>query len=322
MCKRSTTAALAALAGMRDAGEHVAVVLAEQWMDDLPGGDFLERTRSLHPEAKRALLVKWGAWGDQRHADAILRAMALGHIDYYVLKPWRPGDELFHRTISEFLHEWARLNRPDSKEIRIVAEPVVAPRPTRSGPSSSAAASRSPSTRSTATRGASSWSGPEARVEDPRSVSCSTARRTREADIAVVCMLDEGVLVNPTDEELIEAYGVATRVGDQRDFDVIVVGAGPAGLAASVYASSEGLRTLTIERASIGGQAGASSLIRNYLGFSRGVSGAELVQRAYQQAWVFGTKFVLTRAVEELRDGGRSPRRRARRRLRGDAPAP
>jgi thioredoxin reductase (NADPH) len=93
-------------------------------------------------------------------------------------------------------------------------------------------------------------------------------------------------------------------VGEQSDFDVIVIGAGPAGLAASVYASSEGLRTLTVERGSIGGQAGASSLIRNYLGFSRGVSGAELVQRAYQQAWVFGTRFVLTRAVEELRTEG------------------
>ena len=142
------------------------------------------------------------------------------------------------------------------------------------------------------------------RVEDPEKRQLFDGAQDARADIAVVCLLDEGVLVNPTDEELIEAYGVATRVGDQTDFDVIVVGAGPAGLAASVYASSEGLRTLTIERGSIGGQAGASSLIRNYLGFSRGVSGAELVQRAYQQAWVFGTKFVLTRAVEELRAEG------------------
>src|SRR5207253_3503905 len=103
------------------------------------------------------------------------------------------------------------------------------------------------------------------------------------------------------EEEWTQAYGLPTSVGERRDFDVIVVGAGPAGLAASVSASSEGLRTLTVERASIGGQAGSSSLIRNYLGFSRGVSGAELVQRAYQQAWVFGTNFVLTQAVKELR---------------------
>ena len=95
-----------------------------------------------------------------------------------------------------------------------------------------------------------------------------------------------------------------TTLDDERDFDVIVVGAGPAGLAAAVYASSEGLRALVVEREAIGGQAGSSSLIRNYLGFARGISGAELAQRAYQQAWVFGTRFVLTREVTELRADG------------------
>ena len=84
---------------------------------------------------------------------------------------------------------------------------------------------------------------------------------------------------------------------DATDFDVAVVGAGPAGLAAAVYAASEGLRTLVVERESIGGQAGSSALIRNYLGFSRGIAGAELAMRAYQQAWVFGVSFVLMREV-------------------------
>ena len=102
--------------------------------------------------------------------------------------------------------------------------------------------------------------------------------------------LDGTVLLDPTDVEVAEAWGVATGLAaDNRDFDVLVVGAGPAGLAAAVYASSEGLRTLVVERESMGGQAGSSSLIRNYLGFSRGVSGADLAQRGYQQAWVFGT---------------------------------
>ena len=91
-----------------------------------------------------------------------------------------------------------------------------------------------------------------------------------------------------------------------RDFDLLVVGAGPAGLGTAVYASSEGVRTVIVEREAIGGQAGSSSLIRNYLGFSRGLSGAELVQRGYQQAWVFGARFVVTREVERLtpQDGG------------------
>jgi thioredoxin reductase (NADPH) len=303
VCKRSTTAALAVLAGMRDAGEPVAVVLAEQWMHDLQGGDFLERTRSFHPDAKRALLVRWGAWGDRDTADAILRAMALGHIDYYVLKPWRRGDELFHRVISEFLHEWARLNRPDSKEIRIVSNQW-----SRRGHEIRAQFERSGVPFAFYTtdcdEGHELLDWAREHVEDAAKRRLLEGAREAEADVAVVCILDESVLVNPSDEELIEAYGVDTRVPEKNDFDVIVIGAGPAGLAASVYASSEGLRTLTIERGSIGGQAGASSLIRNYLGFSRGVSGAELVQRAYQQAWVFGTRFVLTRGVEELRPEG------------------
>jgi thioredoxin reductase (NADPH) len=118
----------------------------------------------------------------------------------------------------------------------------------------------------------------------------------------VVILLDGQALVDPTNAELARAYGVNTELADPDElFDVVVVGAGPAGLAASVYASSEGLDVLTIERESIGGQAGSSSLIRNYLGFARGVSGAELAQRAYQQAWVFGSRFLLMSEVTALR---------------------
>jgi thioredoxin reductase (NADPH) len=303
MCRRSTTGALAVLKRMHDAGETVAVILAEQWMEDLEGARFLERARQHHPDAKRALLVKWGAWADRPTADAILRAMALGHIDYYMLKPWRKGDELFHRMISEFLHEWARLNRPDSKEIQIAANQwsrrahEIRDQFARSGVPYAFYTTD-------CAEGRALLKSASERIDDPAKRRLLEGADSQEADVAVVSLRDQGILVNPTEEELTETYGLATRVGEKRDFDVIVVGAGPAGLAASVSASSEGLRTLTIERASIGGQAGSSSLIRNYLGFSRGVSGAELVQRAYQQAWVFGTSFVLTQEVKELRANG------------------
>jgi thioredoxin reductase (NADPH) len=302
--ERSSREALAALERMRGTGAQVAVVLAEPGMDtdELAGDEFLARVRELHPEAKRALLVRWGAWGDRPTADAILRAMALGHIDYYVLKPWRPGDELFHRTISEFLHEWARVNRPDSKEIRVVANPW---------------SRRAHEIRTLLARSGVPHAFYTNDCDGGRELLAQARRETGDAeqqrlideagepdsDVVVVALLDE-LLVNPSGEKLTEAYGIATCLGEERDFDVIVVGAGPAGLAASVYASSEGLRTLTVERASIGGQAGASSLIRNYLGFSRGVSGAELAQRAYQQAWVFGTRFLLTRDVTRLHTDG------------------
>jgi thioredoxin reductase (NADPH) len=115
-------------------------------------------------------------------------------------------------------------------------------------------------------------------------------------------------LVDPTDAEVLRAWGLPTSVPDTaRDVDLLVVGAGPSGLSAAVYGASEGLSTLVVEREAIGGQAGTSSLIRNYLGFSRGLSGSELAQRGYQQAWVFGAHFAITQRVEglELLDDGR-----------------
>jgi thioredoxin reductase (NADPH) len=109
------------------------------------------------------------------------------------------------------------------------------------------------------------------------------------------------VLVDPTNAEIAEAFGARTRLHGSREYDVTVVGAGPSGLAAAVYASSEGLRTLVIERETIGGQAGSSSLIRNYLGFQRGVTGADLATRAHQQAWVFGTTFLQMCQTQAIR---------------------
>jgi len=121
-CRRSATDALAALEQMRDEGEPVAVVLSDQWMPDMTGSEFLARVRSLHPRARRALLIEWGAWGDPDTASAIVQAMALGQIDYYLLKPTRSPDELFHRTVAEFVHEWTRLDSPGPSEVTLVGE--------------------------------------------------------------------------------------------------------------------------------------------------------------------------------------------------------
>jgi thioredoxin reductase (NADPH) len=123
--------------------------------------------------------------------------------------------------------------------------------------------------------------------------------RTTSAPVLVV--RDGRVFHDPSNAALGRAFGAATELGAERDFDVVVIGAGPSGLTAAVYAASEGLSTLVIDRAGIGGQAGTSSLIRNYLGFSRGISGGELAQRAYQQAWVFGARFALMREARALR---------------------
>jgi thioredoxin reductase (NADPH) len=288
VCERSPATALSALEAMRKSRHDVAVVLADQWLGEgLTGTEFLARVHPLYPDAKRALLVDWGAWGDRQTADAILRAIALGHIDYYVLKPWRSPDEFFHRTVTELIHEWTRASSAGPQEVEVVAE------------------QRSP--RAHELRSLLARNGvPHAfhSSDSTRGQQLLQGAGMESTKGPVVFLMDERVLVDPSNAELAAAYGVTTQLGERRDFDVIVLGAGPAGLSASVYASSEGLETLTIEAESIGGQAGSSSLIRNYLGFSRGVTGAELAQRAYQQAWVFGTSFLLMRKATALRTEG------------------
>jgi thioredoxin reductase (NADPH) len=275
VCETSPRRASEELARMAEGGDQVVLVLAAQWMAETPASDFLVEVRRLHPHAKRALLIDWGAWSHRPTADAILRAMALGRIDYYVVKPWRARDEGFHRIVSEFLHEWSREHSPDAREIVVVAEP----------------------------------SSPRGLLirEGLRRAGMPHGFEPAASDPPKLRLRDGSLLVDPTDEEIAAAVGVSTAPTDDSEPDVIIIGAGPAGLAAAVSASAEGMRTLVLERVTVGGQAGSSSLIRNYLGFSRGVSGGELSGRAYQQAWVFGAQFAVTRkavsltASEELR---------------------
>jgi thioredoxin reductase (NADPH) len=287
----TAAAALAQLEAARDRHEPVVTVLADQWLPDLPGAELLARVRTMHPDARRALLVPWGAWADRPTAEAILRAMALGDINYYVLKPWSEHDELFNRTIGEFVHEWSRTVTSPEREVVVVAERRAA---------------RGHGIRSLLTRNGIPHTFLERGSADATTALAQIGIRAPEelTGPVVVWMpaLGGTVLLDPTDAEICEAWGIPTTLPDEeRDFDVLVVGAGPAGLAASVYASSEGLRVLVVERESLGGQAGSSSLIRNYLGFSRGLSGAELAQRGYQQAWVFGAHFLVTREVTAIR---------------------
>jgi thioredoxin reductase (NADPH) len=278
--------ALACLEAFAAANDPVAIVLADQWMEGITGAELLMRARELHPNAKRGLLVDFGAWGDPPTADAIRHAMAVGDIDYYVLKPWRDHDELFHRTICEFFYEWSRAESDETREIVLVAQPHT-PRGyelrnllVRNGLPHVFAPSDSPEG--------------EKLLRDIG----------RSGESAPVVLLHDGrVLLDPSNTELARAYGVSTELEQRHDFDVVIIGAGPAGLAAAVYAAAEGLDALCIEREAIGGQAGTSARIRNYLGFARGVSGAELAQRAYQQAWVFGVSFLLMKEVVGLEPG-------------------
>ncbi len=278
--------ALRELEQLREEGAPVALVLADQWLEGPTGAELLGRVGALHPSAKRGLLIEWGGWGEPDTAAAIFEAMALGHIDYYVLKPQGSPDELFHRTIAEFLFEWARAESPVEGEIELVADP---------------ASPRTHELHDVLSRNGVPYAC-HAPDSGPGRELLAAAGRER-ADVPIARVRGGELLVNPSKVDLARAFGVSTDLGDGDEFDVTIVGAGPAGLAAAVYASSEGMRALVVEREAIGGQAGSSSLIRNYLGFARGVSGAELAQRAYQQAWVFGTSFLLMREAVELLPG-------------------
>ena len=274
--------------------EKVALVLAERTLQGNSGVDLLADLKRLSPGTRRGLLIGWGDWAVPATRHAIVEAMTFGYIDYYVLKPWRSPDEFFHRTITVFLDEWSRTQPAANPQIVVVGDER---------------AKRSREVRDLLTRyridhafyTVDEIQGKEALQEAARHQGTSevelpvVVRRNRRSS-------EEEPLIAPSNERIAHEFGVNTTLrGGDNDFDVAIVGAGPAGLGAAVYASSEGLKTLVVEREAIGGQAGSSSLIRNYLGFAKGVSGNELAQQAYQQAWVFGTTFLMTREVTGLR---------------------
>lgn len=278
--------ALAELAQLREAAQPVALVIADQWMPELPGVELLGRAREIAPEAMRALLV---AWGDRSAGPTVLEGCAFGRLDNYILKPWTPAEVHLYPQVSDFLVAWARAHGPRMELVRVIA----------ADPSPRAHELRHLLERNGIPHGFYS-----AGSEDGRRLLRETALSAER--LPIVLLLDGRALVDPSNAELSDALGVVNALGliaasgRRATYDLAVVGAGPSGLAAAVYAASEGLRTVVIERDVIGGQAGASSLIRNYLGFPRGITGAELAQRAFQQGWLFGAEYVLARGVSRL----------------------
>lgn len=276
--ERTPDEALATLEDVHAGSGQIALVLA-----DLLCTELLGRVGDLYPRAKRGLLIPWGGWADEPTANTVREAMLYGLIDYYVLEPWTSPDEYFHRTVTDLLTEWQRADPAIRREVTLVADPD------------------NPRTREILTL--------LGRNGVPYGFYASTSSEGRQlleehargdVEHPVVLLRDGSVLDDPDELELAaRGYRFPTTL-DRNSYDLVVVGGGPAGLTAAVYASSEGLDTLVVERASIGGQASSSSRIRNYLGFPRGLSGAELAQRAYQQAWVFGTTFLLTHQVKAL----------------------
>jgi thioredoxin reductase (NADPH) len=288
-CLSSPLDARVQLKELAENGDDVALVLAAQDMSGMTGTELLDEVGQLHPRAKRGLLVDWGSWGDEPAGEAIFDAIGHGRIDHYVLRPAaEPPDELFHQTISGLLLEWAETRRAFPYAIHIVAD---------------------------------SWTGRAYELRDvlgrcaiPHAFSLAdsddgqaiVARAGRGARLPLVALPNGSVLSDPTNADLSLAAG-STVHPEGQEFDLLIVGAGPAGLSAAVYAASEGFHTLVVDQGGLGGQATSSALIRNYLGFPRGVSGRRLAQQAYDQAWVFGASFAFMQQATNLRlrdDGG------------------
>jgi thioredoxin reductase (NADPH) len=284
-CTSSPEDALALLERLADAGEEVALILAGQWLTGTTGSELLEVARQRHPHAKRGLLVPWGAWANRDTAEAIFDSMAVGRIDYYVLRPAASPDELFHQAISSFLLEWTKARRTAPHTIHVVGEEW---------------SGRSYELRTVLQRCASPHAFHLAESTKGREL---VARCRPGAKLPLLVFPDGQVLSDPTNSEIAQATGSSVDLEDD-EFDVLVVGAGPAGLSAAVYGASEGLETLVVDEGGLGGQATSSSLIRNYLGFPRGVSGSQLAEQAYEQAWVFGANFTFMQGATALRTKG------------------
>ena len=230
-------------------------------------------------------LIDWGSWGDGRTAEEIFEAMARRQIEYYVIRPTQSPDELFHQSVSTFLLEWAHARRVSPHTVQIVGESWTG---------------RASELKEVLGRCAVPHMFLLADSPDGRALVNETGD---EAGLPLVVFPNGTVLADPTNLELANAAG-ATIDPERREFDVIIIGAGPAGLSAAVYGASEGFRTLVVDDGGIGGQATSSSLIRNYLGFPRGVSGRRLAESAYEQAWVFGAKFAFMHDATGIRRDG------------------
>jgi thioredoxin reductase (NADPH) len=283
LAERSPAAALATMERLATDPDPVALVIAARRMQDQDGLALLLRAHELLPSAKRVLLEHRGEWTS---GEPVVRAMTLGQVDYVLFRPWLPIEQYLYLPVTEFLTAWEKSRAPSTEAIQIVGRRWAA---------------RSHELRDTLARvGIPYGFYPDESPEGRRLLEQAGEDGSR---LPVVLFRRGLVLVDPTNAEVAAALGMRTSPA-AGGCDVLIVGAGPAGLAAAVYAASEGFAAQVLEPAVPGGQAGTSSHIRNYLGFPYGLSGDELTQRAFQQAWLFGADFILAQSATGLRASG------------------
>lgn len=273
----SPVLALETLQQLKKQGETIALFLSDQRMPEMTGVDFLEKARDIFPQARRVLLT---AYSDK---DVAIRAINDVQLDYYLMKPWDPPEEKLFPVLDDLLEDWQADHQPSISGLRVVGYPYS---PKSHRIKDFLSGNLVPY----------QWLDIE---YDARATELMELFGLDKSQLPVVVFDDGEWLSDP------DLSAVATRIGLQPNakaelYDVVIVGAGPAGLAAAVYGGSEGLNTLLIERRAPGGQAGTSSRIENYLGFPKGLSGADLSRRALAQVTRFGVEFLSPQEVASV----------------------
>jgi thioredoxin reductase (NADPH) len=259
--------------------EPVALLLSDQRMPGMTGVEFLERSRELYPDARRVLLT---AYAD---TEAAIQAINSARIHYYLNKPWDPPEEKLYPVLTDLLEDWKAGYRPRYEGLRVIGHRWSArDHEIRSFLSCNHVPYR--------------WLD----VTGEEAAKLLEERKVEADELPLVLFPDGSVLKAPDASALAERVGLKMEASKEF-YDLVVVGAGPAGLAGAVYGASEGLRTLVIEPEAPGGQAGTTSLIKNYLGFPGGISGSEMGRRALTQAKGFDAEFITQRATGLRIDG-------------------
>jgi thioredoxin reductase (NADPH) len=274
--------ALEALREIKLRGDVVAVLLADYRMPEMSGLEFLEKAMDRFPHARRALLT---AYAD---TDAAIQAINVVDLDHYLLKPWDPPEEKLYPVVDALIELWRVTGDKPISEAQVVGHRWSV---------------RSFEVRDFLARNSVPYRW--LTVEEPEGQALLEAAGLDATSIPLVVTPTGDSLVDPSVEELAARVGLATTPATDF-YDTVIVGGGPAGLGAAVYAASEGLRTVLVERQATGGQAGQSSRIENYLGFPNGVSGAQLTDRARLQAQKFGAEVLTARSVAALEVRGSS----------------
>lgn len=278
---QSAREALEALLDMKKRGEEVALLLSDQRMPEMLGVEFLEKAKEHYPDAKRVLLT---AYSD---TDAAIKAINEVQLDYYLTKPWNPPEERLYPVLNDLLDQWQLTFKPPWRGIKVLGYQYS---PKSHNIKDFLAGNLRPY----------QWISAES--EEGQELMALHQLTTKQ--LPAVFFEDHSLLTDPALTQIAERVGLNPSAQSEL-YDLVIVGAGPSGLAAAVYGGSEGLKTLLIEKRAPGGQAGTSSRIENYLGFPKGLSGAELTQRALAQALRFGVEFLIPQEVVDIdvRDG-------------------